>query len=163
MPVVSLWRRLTVALPLLLVAALALSLFAVAPADAQRTRREQKILHGLEIARQQKGDPYVYGAAGPNAFDCSGLTSYSFGKAGLNLPRTTDGQYAAVRHIAKRKIRPGDLMFFHSGGSIYHVAIFLGRHGGNVWLLHASRSGTPVKRDPAWTSSWYAGTLRHRR
>ncbi len=161
MPVAFLWRRLTTVIPALLSAALVLSILAVAPADAN-TRRERKIHHGLEIALNQKGDPYVYGAAGPNAFDCSGLTMYSFGKAGLSLPRSSDAQAEAVRRIAKKNMRRGDLMFFHSGGDIYHVAIFLGRGNGRTWLLHASRSGTPVKRDPLWTSSWFGGTLRHR-
>jgi cell wall-associated NlpC family hydrolase len=67
-----------------------------------------------------------------------------------------------VRRISKKNLRRGDLMFFHSGGDVYHEAIFLGRNHGKTWLLHASRSGTPVKRDPVWTSSWFAGTLRHR-
>ena len=155
-------RRVFAAFPVLLVTALALSLFTAAPANAERTLRERKIHHAVEVAINQKGDPYTYGYAGPHRFDCSGLTMFSFARAGLSLPRTTDGQYAAVRHIPKDKMRRGDLMFFHSGGNIYHAAIFLGRHDGRVWLLHASRSGTPVKRDPAWTSSWYGGTLRHR-
>lgn len=160
MPAVISWRRFSMAIPALLVAALVLSLVAVSPADAARTRRERKIANGVEVARDQKGDPYVYGAAGPNAFDCSGFTMYSFGKAGLSLPRTTDAQANAVRRINKSNMRRGDLMFFHSGGNVYHVAMFMGRKNGSTWLLHASRSGTPVKRDPAWTSSWYGGTLR---
>ncbi|MBA2558425.1 MAG: C40 family peptidase [Propionibacteriales bacterium] len=162
MPATAAWRRLFAALPLLLAIALALPMFTVSTADAAMSRRERKIHHGVQVARNQKGDPYVYGAEGPNAFDCSGLTMYSYGKAGIYLPRSSDAQYRYVRHIKKSNIRRGDLMFFHSGGSVYHVAIFLGRHDGNTWLLHASRPGTPVKRDPAWTRSWYAGTLRHR-
>jgi len=162
MPAAILWRRLSTVIPALLTAALVLSVFIVAPADAARTKRERKIHHGLQVALDQKGDPYVYGAAGPNAFDCSGLTMYSFGKAGISLPRSSDAQATAVRRISKKNLRRGDLMFFHSGGNVYHEAIFLGRNHGKTWLLHASRSGTPVKRDPVWTSSWFAGTLRHR-
>lgn len=162
MPAFAAWRRVAVVFPVLLVTALALSLFTAAPANADRTLRERKIHHAVQVAVNQKGDPYVYGYAGPNRFDCSGLTMFSFSRAGLSLPRTTDAQYAAVRHIPKSKMRRGDLMYFHSGGNVYHAAIFLGRNNGQVWLLHASRSGTPVKRDPAWTSSWYGGTLRHR-
>ncbi|MBA3265037.1 MAG: C40 family peptidase [Nocardioidaceae bacterium] len=162
MPVTSPWRRLATVIPALLTAAVVLSTLAIAPADAS-TRRERKIHNGVEIAVSQKGDPYVYGAAGPNAFDCSGLTMYSFGKAGIKLPRSSDAQATAVRRIAKKNMRRGDLMFFHSGGNVYHEAIFLGRNNGQTWLLHASRSGTPVKRDPVWTSSWFGGTMRLRR
>lgn len=162
MPAFAAWRRIFAAFPVLLATALALSLFAAAPADAQRTLRERKIHHGLDVAINQLGDPYAYGYAGPNRFDCSGLTMFSYARAGLSLPRSSDAQYRAVRHIPKSKIRRGDFMFFHDGGgNVYHAAIFLGRHDGRAWLLHASRSGTPVKRDPAWTTSWFAGTMRH--
>ena len=56
------------------------------------------------------------------------------------------GQYSYVRHISKRNLHRGDLMFFHSGGSVYHVAIFLGRRHHHVWLLHAPHTGTVVQR-----------------
>lgn len=125
-------------------------------------RRDRKIHHGLEVAISKKGDPYVYGAAGPSRFDCSGLTMFSFGKAGLYLPRSAAAQYSYVRHIPKSKLHRGDLIFFHSGGYVYHVAIFLGRHDHKVWLLHAPHTGTVVQRDPIWTTSWWAGTLRRR-
>ncbi len=162
MPAIAVWRRLFAAIPLLLLTALVFSTFTATSADATESKRVQRIHQGLDVARAQKGDPYVYGAAGPSSFDCSGLTMYSYARAGLYLPRSSDAQYRYVRHIAKKNLRRGDLMFFHSGGSVYHVAIFLGRHGGHVWLLHAAHPGTVVQRDPAWTSSWYAGTLRRR-
>lgn len=153
-------RRIIAALPALLATVLALTMFTAAPADAHRTERATKIHNAVQVAVAQKGDPYVWGYAGPDRFDCSGLLMYSFQRAGLSLPRTTSAQYAAMRHIPQSQMRRGDLMFFHSGGNIYHAAMFLGRNNGQVWLLHASRSGTPVKRDPLWTSSWYGATLR---
>lgn len=162
MPAFAAWRRAFAAFPVLIVTALALSMFTAAPADAQRSQREHKIHNAVQVAVNQKGDPYTYGYAGPNRFDCSGLTMFSYGRAGLSIPRTTSGQYAAMRHISHSQMRRGDLMFFHSGGNIYHAAIFLGHHSRQTWLLHASRTGTPVKRDPLWTSSWYGATLRHR-
>ena len=88
---------------------------------------------------------------------------FSAKRAGLFMPRSSDAQYRHVRHIPKTNLRRGDYMFFHNGGNVYHVAIFLQRVNGRVQLLHASRSGTPVKRDFAWTQSWFAGTLRYRR
>ena len=124
-------------------------------------RRAAKIAHAVAVAVHQKGDPYVYGAEGPNAFDCSGLTEYSFGKAGIRLPRTADEQYHFVRHIKKRNIRRGDLVFFHDGGgSVYHVGIFAGRRHGSEYILHAPYTGQVVHRERIWTGSWYAGTLR---
>jgi cell wall-associated NlpC family hydrolase len=162
MPALAAWRRAFAAFPVLLITALTLSTVIAAPADAARSPRERKIHHAVQVAINQKGDPYAYGHAGPNKFDCSGLTMFSYGKAGLSLPRTTSAQYASVRHIPHSKMRRGDLMYFHNGGNIYHAAVFLGRSNGRAWLLHASRTGTPVKRDPVWTSSWYGGTLRPR-
>lgn len=162
MPACAPWRRLFATIALLLTTALAFSMFAAPSAGGAMSRREHKIHHGLKVALNQKGDPYVYGADGPNAFDCSGLMMYSYGKAGIHLPRSAAEQYGYVRHIAKKNLHRGDLMFFHSGGSVYHVAIFLGRWDHHTWLLHAAHSGTVVHRDPVWTSSWYAGTLRHR-
>ena len=168
MPAAAAWRRLLVAIPASLVATLAFSLVALPAADARMAdarpgKREQKIHQGLQVALKQKGDPYSYGSAGPNAFDCSGLTMYSFGKAGIYLPRSSDAQARYARRIPKANLRRGDLIFFHSGGSVYHVAIYLGRHDGHRYILHAPHTGTVVNRDPIWTRSWYAETLRHRR
>ncbi|MDQ3307623.1 MAG: C40 family peptidase, partial [Actinomycetota bacterium] len=109
-------------LPVLLVTALAMSLVSAAPADAQ-TSRERKVANGVQVARNQIGDPYSYGAAGPDRFDCSGLTMYSYGRAGLYLPRTASAQYRYVRHIKKSNIRRGDLMFFYNSGGVYHMGI----------------------------------------
>jgi cell wall-associated NlpC family hydrolase len=124
--------------------------------------RNTKIRRAVRVARNQIGDPYRYGAAGPSAFDCSGLTSFSFERAGLDLPRTSDGQAAHVRRISKSRIRRGDLMFYYGSGGVYHVGIYLGRRDGRRMILHSSQSGRPVQRDPVWTSSWFAGTLRIR-
>lgn len=118
-------------------AALAVTLalgVAVSPADA--TARQTK---ALSVARAQYGDPYVYGAEGPRAFDCSGLTWYAFRKAGRTLPRTAQAQYNAVRHIAPSKRQRGDLVFIgRSSGSIYHVGIFNGVSRGKGYMINAN-------------------------
>jgi cell wall-associated NlpC family hydrolase len=163
MPATASLRRALVLVPLMLVTALVLTMVASAPADAGAAKRIQKVRHATRVAINQIGDPYVYGANGPGAFDCSGLTQFSARRAGLYLPRSSDAQYRYVRHIKKRNLRRGDYIFFHSGGNVYHAAIFLKRTHGRVKILHASQSGTPVKRDFTWTRSWYAGTLRPRR
>jgi cell wall-associated NlpC family hydrolase len=152
--------RPTAVLRVLLAALLAATLLAFAPpADAMTRAQRQGV--ALDVVRNQKGDPYRYGAAGPSAFDCSGLVYYSFRKAGFtNVPRTSRQQASASRRISRADMRKGDLVFFTSGGSVYHVAVFAGWSNGRRYIIHASRSGTPVKRDPIWTNSWFPGTFR---
>ena len=128
----------------------------------KKQRRNNKIRRAVRIATNQIGDPYVYGAAGPNAFDCSGFTSYAFDKAGLNLSRTSSSQPSDVRRVSKRNVRRGDLIFFTGSGGVYHVAIYLGRRNGQRWIVHSPSSGKTVNRDPIWTNSWFAGTKRVR-
>lgn len=134
-----------------------------AEAADRLTHREQKIVRAVRVAKRQIGEPYSYGANGPGSFDCSGLTYYAYRKAGFRMPRTSDGQYARVRHIKKRNLQRGDFVFFHSGGSVYHVAIYLKRKHGDRIILHSPYSGRTVQRDPIWTRSWWAGTLRKSR
>ncbi|MBB6626825.1 C40 family peptidase [Nocardioides sp. KIGAM211] len=151
---------LPVLLPLIVVALLATTLGLAPGADAA-TRRE-KIHHARSIALHQIGDRYAYGAAGPRRFDCSGLVYYSYRKAGLSVPRTSSAQAAHARHIRKSHLRAGDFMYFHDGGGVYHVAIFLRWSHGHAVMLHAPGSGQRVHRDAPWTRSWFAGTLRGR-
>lgn len=127
---------------------------------AAKQSRAEKIKKGFKVARQQIGDPYRYGAAGPNAFDCSGLIYFSYNKAGFKMPRTSKAQYQHVRKIKKKNLRRGDFVFFYDGGGVYHAAIFVRRKAGKVVILHAPSSGKKVRKDYAWTSSFHAGTLR---
>ena len=151
-------RRL-LALPLLTLL-LAVSAVALAPAPQASAATTTRIARATNIALNQIGDPYRYGAAGPRSFDCSGLIYYSFRKAGISVPRTSGAQAGRARHIAKSKLRRGDLMFFTSGGRVYHAAIFLGWSRGRAQLLHSPRTGERVKKATAWTSSWFGATLR---
>ncbi|WP_308188800.1 C40 family peptidase [Streptacidiphilus sp. ASG 303] len=106
----------------------------------------------LRIAAGKRGAPYVYGAAGPTRFDCSGLVMWSYRKAGKTLPRTAQAQYNRTHHIRSDSRRPGDLVFFHSGSGIYHVGIYAG--SGKIW--HAPHSGARVRLERIWTKSvWY--------
>lgn len=97
-----------------------------------------KGLRALTYAKRHLGDPYVYGAAGPTRFDCSGLTLAAWRAAGVRLPHNTNAQWAAVRHVSKSHLRKGDLVFFYSGRS--HVALYAG-HG---MVIHAPRPGSSV-------------------
>ncbi|MGH8966396.1 MAG: C40 family peptidase [Actinomycetes bacterium] len=96
----------------------------VAPSASAATPIRTK---ALSTATAQKGDPYRDGAAGPNAYDCSGLTYYSYKKNGKTLPRTAQGQYNKSSKISWSKRAKGDLVFFGtSSGNIKHVGIYVG-------------------------------------
>ncbi|KIF68354.1 hypothetical protein HY68_06465 [Streptomyces sp. AcH 505] len=88
------------------------------------------------------GKPYVWGATGPNSFDCSGLTQAAWRAAGVSLPRTTYTQINAGRRVSRSELAPGDLVFFYSGVS--HVGLYIG----NGQMIHAPRPGTPVRVAP---------------
>ena len=119
--------------------------------DAQAASRTTSA-KALKIAASKKGSPYRYGAAGPHRFDCSGLTLYSFKKAGKKLPRTAQQQYNKTRHVSSSHRRRGDLVFFHSGRSVYHVGIYAGR--GRIW--HSPKTGAVVRLEKIWSRSvWY--------
>ncbi len=157
-------RVFALTIAVLTVLALTLSLsVSFAPSASASTTRLGKIANALQVARNQKGDPYRWGANGPNRFDCSGLTEFSYARAGLYLPRTSDAQARYARRVKKPNMRTGDLMFFHNGGNVYHVGIFAGWNGhGDRVVLHAPASGRRVHTTTTWTRSWFAGTLRRR-
>jgi cell wall-associated NlpC family hydrolase len=116
--------------------------------EQRRERIDRKYRSVMRIARNQKGDPYVYGAAGPGAFDCSGLTMYVYRKAtGVSMQHSAISQSHRGDRIPRKAARPGDLVFMYDGGGVYHAAIYAGK--GHI--LHASRPGTNVKVDPIWT------------
>jgi peptidoglycan DL-endopeptidase CwlO len=93
----------------------------------------------LAAAQTKLGAPYSWGSSGPNAFDCSGLTSWAFKQAGISIPRTSAAQSTFGTPVAKGDLQPGDLVFFYK--PVSHVGIYMG--GGKI--LHASTSGEPVK------------------
>ncbi|WP_245931628.1 NlpC/P60 family protein [Actinokineospora auranticolor] len=98
----------------------------------------------MEVALAQRGDPYVWGAEGPNSFDCSGLTMYAYAAAGVSLPHSSRSQYGYGKSVSRSELQPGDLLFYGgSASSIHHVAMYIG--GGKI--VHASTSGVPVKTD----------------
>lgn len=92
----------------------------------------------IQTACAQVGDPYVWGATGPDSFDCSGLTMYSYAKAGIQLTHFTGAQWRETKPISRSDARPGDLVFFFS--DLHHVGLYLG----NNIMVHASRAGKPV-------------------
>lgn len=95
----------------------------------------------VNLARQQLGKPYQYGATGPNAFDCSGLVQYVYGQVGISLPRTTYQQENCGYEVSLNNLQAGDLLFWGNRGQAYHVAIYTGN--GN--MLYAPEPGQNVK------------------
>lgn len=108
----------------------------------------------LAAAASKAGSPYVWGAAGPAAFDCSGLTMWAYARVGETLPHSSAAQVGRTVRVAHPI--PGDLVFFTSGGSVYHVALYAG--AGTV--LHASQPGSTVGRARIWTDSVFYGRVR---
>ena len=140
------------AVSVLTAAAVGTTLLVPAPASAA----EAKGRLALRVAASKKGAPYAWGASGPRRFDCSGLVSYSFRKAGKKLPRTAQQQYNRTRHIPASQRRRGDLVFFHSGSRVYHVGIY----AGNGRILHSPRPGAVVRKERIWTRSVWYGRVR---
>ncbi|MFI7606952.1 NlpC/P60 family protein [Micromonospora sp. NPDC049366] len=93
----------------------------------------------INTACAQVGDPYVWGATGPNSFDCSGLTQYAYKAAGISLTHFTGAQWNEGRKVSRSEARPGDLVFF--GSDLHHVGLYLG----NGLMVHAPRTGKPVQ------------------
>jgi cell wall-associated NlpC family hydrolase len=102
----------------------------------------------IREAKNQLGKPYHYGSAGPDSYDCSGLTSYVWRVGGgRSLPHSSRAQYAATSRVALNDIAPGDLVFFGSSvGSIHHVGIYVG--GGQ--MINAPETGTVVRYQNAF-------------
>jgi cell wall-associated NlpC family hydrolase len=95
----------------------------------------------VRYAFSKLGDKYVYGTAGPNTFDCSGLTMAAWKAAGKSLPHNAASQYHSVAHIPKSALAPGDLVFSNSLG---HVSMYVG----SGMVIHAPNSRTVVKDVP---------------
>ncbi|WP_429971729.1 SH3 domain-containing protein [Fructilactobacillus sp. Tb1] len=106
----------------------------------------------LAIAQKQIGSAYVYGGTTPAGFDCSGLVQYAYGLAGVNIPRTTDAQYAFSKHISEAEAQPGDIVFFSNGSGIYHDGIFLGN--GKVLDAETPQAGVTIGN-----YNYYGGTV----
>lgn len=92
----------------------------------------------VSAAKSKVGSPYVWGATGPNAFDCSGLVSWAHQQVGISIPRTSQAQVASGKRVSRDQLRPGDVIAFYGGAS--HVGVYIG----NGQVVHASTEGVPV-------------------
>lgn len=93
----------------------------------------------VDAALSQLGKPYRWGAAGPDSYDCSGLTLWAWAHGGVNLPHNSGAQYAATARVHRSDIEPGDLLFF--GSPIHHVGMYIG----NGQMVEAPYSGSQVR------------------
>lgn len=106
----------------------------------------------IAAAHQHLGKPYVWGGTGPGGFDCSGLMLTAWRAAGVELPRTSRAQFAALPRVPLNQMRPGDLVF--SGyRSVNHVGMYLG----DGMMIHAPRSGRRIEISPLHSNVIGAG------
>jgi cell wall-associated NlpC family hydrolase len=103
----------------------------------------------LSIAASLSGRPYSYGAAGPNAFDCSGFTQYVFKKVGIKLPHQANAQKSRGVGVSRANARAGDLIIFVSGGYGYHVGIY----AGGKYMYDSPRPGQRIGKHKIWSSN----------
>jgi cell wall-associated NlpC family hydrolase len=119
-----------------------------------------QLLTALRAAETRRGLPYVWGAAGPSSFDCSGLVQWSFAQAGVTMPRVAADQARAGVAVPVSQLQAGDLLFYHTDptdpGYISHVAIYLG----NGWMIQAPQPGMDVEIVPASFDTQFAGAVR---
>jgi len=107
------------------------------PAPAAAPAGSSAASAAVAAALSKVGNRYVYGAAGPDTFDCSGLTSWAWKQAGVNIPRTSSGQ-AGLQSVPLSELQPGDLVTYYS--PVSHVAMYIG----NGQVVHASTSSKPI-------------------
>jgi cell wall-associated NlpC family hydrolase len=110
-------------------------------------------VQALRYALTKVGDPYVWGAAGPNEFDCSGLVMWAYAQVGISLEHFTGDQWNEGEHISRSELQPGDLVFFYP--DIGHVGLYVG----NGLMVDAPTFGQPVQVQPVFWSA-YVGAVR---
>jgi cell wall-associated NlpC family hydrolase len=108
----------------------------------------------VDTALAQRGKPYVWAADGPGSFDCSGLTMYAYGAAGVGLPHSAAMQSQMGRPVSRSQLQPGDLVFFYS--PVSHVGIYIG----NGQMVHAPTTGDVVKISNIDVMGYFAGARR---
>lgn len=109
----------------------------------------------VDSAMTKVGSPYSWGAAGPDAFDCSGLMYWAYQQLGKSIPRTSQAQLAGGTPVSRDQLQPGDLIGFYEG--ITHVGMYVG----NGMIVHASTYGVPVQVVPIEQGGPYQGAVRY--
>jgi cell wall-associated NlpC family hydrolase len=110
-------------------------------------------VQALRYALTRRGDPYVWGGAGPDDFDCSGLVMWAYGQVGISLPHYTGDQWNSGEHVSRSQLEPGDLVFFYA--DISHVGLYVG----DGLMVDAPTFGQPVQIQPIdWSA--YVGAVQ---
>jgi cell wall-associated NlpC family hydrolase len=114
-------------------------------------------LLAVRYAESQIGVPYVWGGETPGVgFDCSGLVQWAWGKSGFTIPRTTETQWPALKHVPLSALQPGDLLFYYNldgDDQVDHVVMYVGSGPwGTDTIIAAARTGVPVALAPIFTS-----------
>jgi peptidoglycan DL-endopeptidase CwlO len=116
------------------------------------------VVAAVAAARSKLGDPYLWGATGPGAFDCSGLTQWAYAQAGLTLPRTSREQWFTGPHPGLDQLQPGDLLFWATDltdpASIHHVALYIG----DGYIIEAPHTGAYVQVSPVDLTGYFGAT-----
>ena len=107
----------------------------IKPAPAPNARAQAAV----DAALSQVGKPYQWGASGPDSYDCSGLTMWSWAHAGVSLPHNSGAQYSATKRVPQPDLAPGDLLFY--GNPIHHVTMYIG----NGQMVEAPYTGSHVR------------------
>jgi cell wall-associated NlpC family hydrolase len=130
-----------------------------APAPVARAAAARSQLAGLRVvseAARHRGKPYLFGASGPNRFDCSGFTMYVYRKTtGKSLPHKADLQQRYGRAVSKSAARPGDLIILRNGSYGFHAGIYAG--GGRMWA--APRAGKTITKQKIWSRNYVVRRL----
>lgn len=118
--------------------------------DALGLRPAPEAQQAVDMALDQLGNPYLWGATGPDAFDCSGLVQFSYAYAGVTLPRVSRDQWGAGEQVPLTELVPGDLLFWASDVSdpttIHHMGMYIGQG----LIVHAPRTGDVIRIAPVW-------------
>lgn len=130
---------------------------AVGTATQASALTQTKRRYAYKTARTREGYPYVYGATGPYAFDCSGLTKWAYAKHGITLPRSAAQQYRRATGISRYSATLGDMLFVGDYSYASHVGFYVPWNGVN-YIFHAPRPGRKVSVDRIWT--WRYATRR---
>jgi cell wall-associated NlpC family hydrolase len=119
----------------------------------ERRRPAEVNAAAAAVAMEQRGTPYAYGGGGPGGFDCSGLASYAFARAGKALPHNTNAIWGTLPKVPRGALRPGDMVFFSGLG---HMGIYVG----DGRFVHAPRTGEVVRVETLADRDDYVGAVR---
>ena len=108
----------------------------------------------VNTARNEIGDSYKYAGNGPEKWDCSGLTHHSYGKAGINIARSSNAISKMAGAIELKQAQKGDLIFFKKDGRVFHVSIITENSEDHLWVVHSTTSRGVIEEDVLKSAYW---------